>query len=1071
MALAEMQTSVSFIGGVSTKVDPYQIPFNKLAAAKDVIFTSPGEVRTRYGYLKLPRSTKGTDRFTGDPLGDLTTGNALMQYGRELVACDALNLYSWDPGQQLWVQKSACTSVNVTAAAVNQDTYTQSAPDESTATDGTRFDVWNSSQGGLYYSVTNVTTGNQLVPPTLVHADGVKAKVVQIAGFVCLFYIRTDTQQIFLATLPVADVFQSFDTHSFTGIGGTDTTLSTTTSNYDVTVMQTQAGPILYVAYNNNVASTGAGITTVGFIPSNLASPTLGPFVQAGYLPQSIAIFADSVGPDAGISNGPAIGLSDGSDIQVYGISWDLTTQTFYVLVETASEVVPCLSGVSTATNGARRLELFWTVFDSDSDDTLCKKAVIEGTLSVVATPGILRRSVGLAAKVFAVPQGPQLIAYVPLVYQSIFPTTPGFYGLQDTYFVCESTGYIVARFFCGTAGGLPFGATMPPSMDAYGWPMLGEVTGAGSVWRFALLEADFITTFSKTTPAPGTDVSENAVFSQDGVQSVTLDFFNPQESYLRAQLGQTLLLGGGLLQSYDGNVLTENDFNLYPENIADSAVAHTSGGHMPDGTYWFTFVWQWRNRFGELQQSAPGVPFSVTITGGGGNGRVTFDIPTLRMTAKSGVLLMPYRSQLTGTVYNQCIKSTTPAVGTGTDQPVLNDPTVDLIHFEATMTDAELSITPQIYTTGNVVENLPTPPCSDLSVNYNRLFALGTDGTVWYSQQCLPGSPVEMSEWFSLNVDPRGGPATAVRALFQHTIVFKEGLIMAVDGVGPDRTGNQGGFLDAYIITTDVGCIYPRSINLGPKGLYFQSEKGIHLIDGNLGVTYVGADVEGIANELEVTSAQIVSYTQQMRFTLNDGTLIGHDYYVDQWFQHTHINAVDAAIWQGKYCYLQPDGTVLVENPPTKAMTFTEAMKSFTDAGAYYGMSVETPWYDLAGLNGWARTWWVYILGKVFSPCKLRVEIMYDYNESVRQTVYVDIKTPRPFGTGEFGIGPYGGKMPNVSWRVQPNQQLNSAMKLRLTAIQANGIVGEGIALSGLTFWWGRERTPRMPNNSASYG
>lgn len=1084
MALEKRLTQVALTGGLSTRVDPYQIPFNKLAAAKDVIFSTPGELRTRPGYRALPKDIVFPIDGT---TGLLTSGRALIPYENELVLCDAFRLFSYDAGQRTFVYKGPCTSMNVTDSAVIQDTLAQQAADENVAPNGLRLDAWEDQVGGCFYQVTDTNTGTVVVPRQKVDNDNAaKPKVLLIGSLFAVLYVRKDLGQVWLGTVPTGNIYQGLSLDALTGTGTPNEQLNATNPNYDAVVATTNAGQVLYLAFCNSVAAGGAGITTLGYTPSGLVAtlgptPVYGPKVQASVTPQALAIFSDTItvaGPNS--INGPVVMFYDGTDVQIFGYSYSLAADTIPLAPVNNVPVtdVQALTGISTAvdlmdTGQARALDLYFTVGDTDTWKTATWTAQVLGDTVASGTPQ--RLSVGLAGKAFAIIQDGQSRSYVPVAYQSQAYTTPGLAGLQDTYFVMDWSGYICARFYYGTAGGLPAGAGIGPDpLSPYGAPMLPETWKSNPLTvGCALLGTDFLTTFAKTTPAPGTTTPLTAIFTQDGVRSLKFEFFNPQKSYLNAQLGGTLLLAGGLLQSYDGQTLVENGFSLTPENIT-LAQSATMDGHLTLlATYFYTFVYQWTNAKGELEQSGPSIPISITLSGS--NNTVTAEVPTMRMSNKRGISIsiVAFRSVSTGTVYHQATTTTLQTLSPATNAPVQNDRFSDTVTFIDQMADTALAATPELYTTGGVIENLPTPPCSDLTVNYNRVFALGMDGVIWFSQQVLPGEPVEMSEWLFFNVDPRGGKTTALHALGQHTILFKEALIMGVDGIGPDNTGGQGNFGEAYIVTTDVGCIYPRSISLGEKGLYFQSGKGLYLLNESPGVFPIGVDVDALVNGRQITSTQLLTYTQQMRFTLDDGTLVGHDYLVDQWFQHTNINAVDSAIWQGTYCYLRPDGQVLVENVPPRTASIVEAAASFTDAGKFLGLSIVTPWFNLAGLSGWARTWWVHFLCKVYNQCTLRVDIAYDYDPSTKQTVYVDIVPPGPpYGQPQpYGTGTYGGQMPNVAFRVQPNQQLSTALQLTFTVLQKNGIFGEGLSLSSLTFEWGQARTPRRPNSSATYG
>lgn len=1069
-----------FVGGVETKVDPFQIPPNRLAVAKDCIFNNPGEINTRYGYAALNNQyTRGALTRT------IANGQALMTFRDELVLCDSVSLYSWDPGQSTWVWVGPCTSLYLTTAPVVQTGQGQQAPDENVSPNGTRCDAWEDAAGGAWYSVTNVATGKVLVPPKQIHARGLKPKVLCLGETFVILYVRGDTSRLYLAPLSSGSPFAALVSTAITAASSpTSNTLKTSSLTYDACVIpNTALGPALYVAFLNNIASSGAGITVQLYTPASLTSPLITEStLLGGTTPQALTIFADCVGP-AYPFNGPVLLWWDGGNVNVAAYQYLLTSLTVGItLVEATETTVVSLTGVNVgsttapAIGGSRLLYCYYSLQPGSApSNDLVHVATVLGNTPTVSAPATLRRSVVLATKAFALESPAGVVSYVGLSYQSVTPSSPGLNGLQNTAFIADQTGYVVGRFFAGTAGGHPPLTGVGPNAVTtdYGAPLLpevwaetsltdsGTIEASGTVFGFAALQCDALYTYPTTTPPPGTQLPLTGVFTQFGVTSVGVDFFDPQNSYRRAELGDTLLISGGCLQQYDGQTVTENGFHLYPENIALSFSA--SGGHVPDGTIWYVFVYQWQNASGDIEYSSPSVPISIAVSGGGGSASVTATVPTLRLTGKTNVQIVAYRAVLTGTVYHQAVTTTAPAASGATNQPILNDPTVDTVTFVDNLADSAIAGTVELYTTGNVLENGPVPPLADLTVNFNRV--LGVDSTdplrFWFSQQTLPGEPVQMSEWLSDNVDPRGGALTAIRALDQHTVLFKESLIMATDGIGPDSTGGQGSFGDAYIVTTDAGCAVPRSIGLGPYGLYFQSLKGLYHLDKGLNVTYVGAPAEALVAGHQITSTELVPYTQQMRFTEDAGYLTFHDYFVNQWGEHTNVNAVDAAVWQGTYCYLQPGGKVM-----------QETVGLYADNGRFVGLSVTSPWDDLAGLAGWARTYWAYLTGKPWSACRLLWQLAFDYDPSVKQSGYIDIQPGGVYGGLPYGVGVFGGLPPEKTWRIQPNQQRSSAMQLTLTVLQApGGGAGQGLSLSARSYEWGKSPTPRKPNSSATFG
>jgi len=159
----------------------------------------------------------------------------------------------------------------------------------------------------------------------------------------------------------------------------------------------------------------------------------------------------------------------------------------------------------------------------------------------------------------------------------------------------------------------------------------------------------------------------------------------------------------------------------------------------------------------------------------------------------------------------------------------------------------------PQLYTqplepgVDAVVSNQPAPPTGLIQLHRNRLWVVDSTNplNVWYSKFIGPATPVAFSDEFVKTVDPRGGPITALATIDDKLLVFKYDQMFFIVGQGPENTGVNNDLSDAILITTDVGCIDPRSIVGSPFGILFKSRKGIYLIDRSLAVQYIGAAVE----------------------------------------------------------------------------------------------------------------------------------------------------------------------------------------------------------------------------------
>jgi len=239
-----------------------------------------------------------------------------------------------------------------------------------------------------------------------------------------------------------------------------------------------------------------------------------------------------------------------------------------------------------------------------------------------------------------------------------------------------------------------------------------------------------------------------------------------------------------------------------------------------------------------------------------------------------------------------------------------------------------------------------------------------------------------------------------------------------------------------------------------------FQSQKGIYVLERSLVARYIGADVEAF-NGATVTSAQLIPSTNQVRFTLSNapgypaGCALVYDYYVQQWAVFTPLGAVDSAIWQGTFVYLQPGGQARQEAPGV-----------YSDAGNPVSMRVLTAPIQLAGLQGFQSVREVLLVGTYQSPHTLQISLGYDWGPLVQQVSVVP--TPAAVWGGDpfwGGSSPYGGAswLP-YQWRVQCQAMKCQAVQVQIQDVETTA-PGAGATWSGLTFLIGiRRGTWRMP-------
>lgn len=643
--------------------------------------------------------------------------------------------------------------------------------------------------------------------------------------------------------------------------------------------------------------------------------------------------------------------------------------------------------------------------------------ATLTGASYAPSSPTDLLRSVGLAGKAFAM-NGTR---YVPLAFET---------DQQPTNFVADEAGNIVAKMLQNVGIGQLWGATNGTTN-----PLLPETSVLGN-HVFLAMQERFATQGLKvqskivTTSDPGAAVITQTTSA--GVTKVDL-YFGTQMN--RAVLASALHFGGGIVWMYDGASAVEHGFHMYPENVT---VPSPGGDHV----YQHAVCYEWMDLQGNLHRSAPSpAVLSQQPADIDASNPVRVAVPTLRLTAKQlassaksrrPVVCVLYRTLDKGSVFyrtNQTIAATA------------NDTTVDTITITDTTPDSELQFNQQLYTTGGVLENQSAPPPAYLQMLENRLWLIDATNRLklWFSKEVIPGSPVEFSDFLTFNLEPRGdgaGGATGVVRLDQRTIVFREGGISYLTGLGPDPTGSQYDYEETQL-PAEMGCTEPASIIAAGDGILFKSAKGFFKLNRDLSTTYIGADVEAY-NDQRVTSATLLPKTNWALITLSSGVALMYDYLMNQWSVFPNLNAVDGGVYQKLHVWLDANGVVHQETPGV-----------FSDGGEYIPIRLSTSWVQLAGLQGYKRIWEFLILGDWISSHKLRVDIAYDFDgRVVKQTNTISSPT----------------QIVPLQYRIQCAVQQCQAIQITLTELPpdagttgTDGVSkvtpGEGLTLSGITF------------------
>ena len=1025
MALTKKSVELPLVGGLDTKTDPKQLKLGKLLEAQNVSFRKPGKIMKRDGFQSL-----GTTII--DTTANISDGQAIMTYKDELLTFDKNNVYSYISATNNWKDKGDFVSAyikNNSVSSGNARDYMNDSAYYGVTTLGLEGYVFmreSNSVKTLYYQVHDSSTKQIIVGPVAVSTTAFNPRIVTCGDVFVIYYYDTDSQTLKAGALPISNLVNPI---LFADITQVSTGLYSIDPAYPVYDVLVSTNSIitngLYVVYNN----LNAGFSIAKYeLPQSTYPAVINEVPLSGTRMRYCQLFKDD-----SVSGG-GIGL-----VYTQFTAPIFTMRQFLANLGIVSATAITLTGeteairVSAIQSGNDVLNPNIRVFvDSWNGTRRQTRAYSVGNgliFSLLSTTNQL----ALASKTFLYNDK----AYIN-VLGGANPNDGPF-----SYFVIDEKGQAIGRYFynIGTI------ETITEPLNSIEFPHLSSVETISSTEFFTSVET--ITSFG----------SINGVI-QTSINSPHIDFYEPEKSYARAQIGETLYIGGGLLYAYDGQNLVEDAYNWEPQ-IASMTPASVGTTY----TYSYVAVWEWVDNVGNLHRSAPSNPYTIQTA-------LPLGAPAAVNNIQCWPLSLTYKTPANNRAPVMCVLYRTKAnSGNYYKLPVtnanINTTTNDYItpQFDATP-DTDLIF--PLYTTDDVQQNDVAPPIGALTIYRNRLFALDSTNplVIYYSKFVNFANPVEWAGDQTIYVDPTGGPVTALAAMDDKLLIFKESSVRYISGNGPDSTGANNDYGSTTLITSDAGCINARSICNTPEGIIFKSAKGVYFINRGLQVSYIGAPVEAYNSQF-VSSAVLMTNNNQVRLTLDNSTFIVYDYYVDNWLTFTQLNAVDSVIWNDEHTFIGSVGKTFVETPGT-----------YKDDGVSYPMEIMTGWVNVGGIQGFQRLWNIQLLGAYKSNHTLQTQLYYNYNDAAYQTINVEPIIPNTYGGGSpYGspVGePYGGSNTITApyqYELRPKWEKCMSFKLKIMDTPVEGELSEGYELSNIRLSYGIIGGSNRLKNGQTFG
>lgn len=1034
--------SINFAKGLDTKTDPWQLSPDNFENLINQVFNKGGRLTKRFGNKKLSSLPNASSTYLTTLNGNLTaTGNSI---------------YAYNDNSNAWVSKGTIQPMKLDTLALIRNNLNQIQCDAAVASNGlvcTVYSELNNSTTTYKYAVADAETGQNIVSPVAIPVSSGTVtgspRVFVLGNYFVIVFTNVITAVSHLQYISIsltnptvvtanADIASSY--------------ISSTTLSWDGFVV----GVNLYLAYNT---TSGGQSVKVTYLSASHAA--------TGGAPVSAVTFATfkatlmTVTADVTNMSSPIIWVNFyRSDTSVgFALAVDKNLNT--ILAPTATIPSGTIVNIASAAQSGVCTLFFETVnfysYDSNIPSNFVSKYTITQS-GTVSSPIVSIRSVGLASKAFIVNSVIYYLAEYLSAYQPTYFLINGSTSTSASPVVVGRLAYengITVTISSSTLGYFPLGL---PSVS-----VLNE-----NVCYFGYLFKDLISAVNKDTAVPsGTQI--NGIYSQTGINLATVTIGT--ENINTAEIGKDLLISGGFLWMYDGYLPVEQNFFLFPDNV--EVTTTTGSGGLVAQDYYYQVTYEWTDNQGNAYRSAPSIPVKQTTTTGSSTN--TIKVPTLRLTYKvaNPVKIVVYRWSTAQQIYYQVTSLTA---------PTLNDTTADSVTITDALSDAAILGNNIIYTNGGVIENTGAPATEAVTLFDSRFWMIDAEdkNLLWFSKQVIEGVPVEMSDLFTKFISPTQaaqgstGPMRTIAPMDDKLIIGKPNALYYINGTGPDNTGNNNQYSEPIFITATVGSENQASFVFTPQGLMFQSQKGIWLLGRDLQTSYIGAPVE-FYNSSVVKSAINIPETNQVRFTLDTGETLMYDYFYGQWAVFKGAPGISSCIFAGLHTFLNSFGEVYQENP-----------NSYVDGSNPVLIGLKTAWFNLAGLQGYQRAYFFYLLGKYLTPHKLQVSIAYDYNSSPSQSSLITPTnfsavyggpTPNPEdGTDSespYGQGSYGGN--NVEqWRIFLSRQRCQSFQISIDEIYDStfGVpAGEGLTLSGINLVYGIKKGFKPISSANSIG
>ena len=386
-------------------------------------------------------------------------------------------------------------------------------------------------------------------------------------------------------------------------------------------------------------------------------------------------------------------------------------------------------------------------------------------------------------------------------------------------------------------------------------------------------------------------------------------------------------------------------------------------------------------------------------------------------------------------------------------DSIIITDNLVDIVVSTVTFTNIALDTVIEanifLYTTGGILENIPLPSSRIIHSYNNRIFAISNEdlSKVFYSKENISGEGLGFSDALYIQLLNQGEDPTALTTLDDKLLIFKPSSLFVVTGDGANDLGTNSTFSKPTLVSSHVGCVNPSAIIITSNGCFFNSKKGIYLLDRGLNMSYIGKEMFNYRG-LTINSIVQIPDQNQIRF-LTENQCFVYFHELGQWTVFTNYAARASTIWNNSHVFIRYNDRAFCR----------EVTNKYKDESSNYSLIIETGWIKINLLQR-CRVYNMQLLGRKYTDHILKVTKYDNYNEELQDVKYFDsteLFTNEVFGEETlFGqITPFAGENDNVYlYTMEFDNQKVNAFKLKFEDLPLTGEqeqAGSGYSLSNL--------------------